>query len=133
MACGRRRGSDRRPETCGACVRLGPPPVRVFLGVPHLKAIVVEPKRSPVVRAHSHGHPLVLRNDRSAGVAGLSDALPMPEFDEGSSWQSAVLDPLSNYFPEERRNHAMVKIQIIGFPGEIVSFPAGRIGKSTDA
>src|SRR2546422_11010436 len=101
MACGRRRGSDRRPETCGACVRLGPPPVRVFLGVPHLKAIVVEPKRSPVVRAHAHGHPLVLRNDRSAGVAGLSDALPMPEFDEESSWQSAVLDPLSDYVPEE--------------------------------
>ena len=67
-----------------------------FLDVPHLKAIVVEPKRSPVVRAHSHGHPLVLRNDRAAGVAGLSDARPMPEFDEGSSWQSAILNPLSD-------------------------------------
>src|SRR2546430_16893083 len=91
--------------------------VRVSLGVPDLKALVVEPKRSPVVRAHSHGHPLVLRNDRSAGVAGLSDALPMPEFDEGSSWQSAVLGPLSNYFPEERRIHALGKLHIIGFPG----------------
>ena len=99
-----------------------------FLDVPHLKAIVVEPKRSPVVRAHSHCHPLVLRNGRSAGVAGLSDALPMPEFDEGSSWQSAGLDPLSNYFPEERRIHALEKLHIIGFLGEMVSFPAGRIG-----
>ena len=88
----------------------------MFLGVPHLKAIVVEPKRSPVVRAHSHGHPLVLRNDRSAGVAGLSDALPMPEFDEESSWQSAVLDPLSDYVPEESWMHGMEKINLIGFP-----------------
>jgi len=52
----------------------------------------------------------------------------MPEFDEGSSWQSAVLDPLSNYFPEERRIHALEKLHIIGFPDEIVALPAGRTG-----
>ena len=112
----------------GTYVRLVPPPVRAFLGVPHLKAIAVEAKCSPLVRAYPNGHPLALRNDRSASVAGLSDALPMPEFDERSSWQSAVLDPLSNYFPEERRIHALEKLHIIGFPGEMVSFPAGRIG-----
>src|ERR1700704_6563738 len=77
--------------------------VRVSLGVPDLKALVVEPKRSPVLRAHSHGHPLVLRNARSAGVAGLSDTLPMPEFDEVSSWESAGLNPLSDYLSEEDR------------------------------
>src|SRR5438128_4969570 len=85
----------------GAYVRLGPSPVRAFLGVPHLKAIAVEAKCSPVVRAYSNGHPMGLRNDRSASVAGLSDALPMPEFDERSSWQSAVLDPLSDYITEK--------------------------------
>ena len=110
----------------GAYVRLVPPPVRAFLGVPHLKAIAVEAKCSPLVRAYPNGHPLALRNDRSASVAGLSDALPMPEFDERSS--SAVLDPLSNYFPEERRIHALEKLHIIGFPDEIVALPAGRTG-----
>src|SRR6266403_670663 len=95
--------------------RLGPSPVpRVFLGVPDLKAIDVEPKRSPVVRAHSHGHPLVLRNDRSAGVAGVSDTLSMPEFDQGSSGQSAVLHSLSDYIAEDSWMHAMEKINIIG-------------------
>ena len=102
--------------------------VRVSLGVPDLKALVVEPKRSPVVRAHSHGHPLVLRNDRSARVAGLSDTLPMPDFDEGSSWQSAVLDSLSDYLPEEARLHAPENVYIIGFPNGIVSFPIDHTG-----
>src|SRR5205807_10598353 len=102
--------------------------VRVSLGVPDLKALVVEPKRSPVVRAHSHGHPLVLRNDRAAGVAGLSGTLPMPEFDEESSWQSAVLDPLSDYVPEESWMHGMEKLNLIGFPDDIVALPAGRTG-----
>jgi len=85
----------------GAYVRLVPPPVRAFLGVPHLKAIAVEAKCSPLVRAYPNGHPLALRNDRSASVAGLSDALPMPEFDERSSWQSAVQNPLSDYIAEK--------------------------------
>src|SRR4030081_974725 len=86
--------------------------VRPSLGVPDLKALVVEPKRSPVVRAHSHGHLLVLRNARSAGVAGLSDTLLMPEFDKGSSWQSAVLNPLSDHVPEEARLHALENVYI---------------------
>ena len=102
--------------------------VRVSLGVPDLKALVVEPKRSPVVRAHSHGHPLVLRNERSAGVAGLSNTLPMAEFDEGSSWQSAILNPLSDYVPEEARLHTPENVYIIGFPDGIVSFPIGDTG-----
>ena len=85
----------------GAYVRLVPPPVRAFLGVPHLKAITVEAKRSPLVGAYPNRHPLVLGNDRSASVAGLSDALPMPEFDERSSWQSAVQNPLSDYITEK--------------------------------
>ena len=85
----------------GDYVRLVPSPVRAFLGVPHLKAITVEAKRSPLVRAYPNGHPLALRNDRSASVAGLSDALPMPEFDERSSWQSAVQNPLSDYIAEK--------------------------------
>src|SRR6266576_1252899 len=102
--------------------RLGPSPVpRVFLGVPSLKTIVVEPKRSPVVRAHSHGHPLVLRNDRSTGVAGVSDAQPMRKFDEGSSRQSAILDPLSDYAPD----HVMEKLRTIGLGGEIASSLTG--------
>src|SRR5207245_5239754 len=108
-----------RPTTPGENSREAEMPrstaVRVSLGVPDLKALVVEPKRSPVVRAHAHGHPLVLRNDRSAGVAGLSDALPMPELDEESSWQSAVLDPLSDYVPEESCMHGMEKLNLIGF------------------
>ena len=85
----------------GAYVRLVPPPVRAFLGIPHLKAIAVEAKCSPLVRAYPNSHPLALRNDRSASVAGLSDALPMPEFDERSSWQSAVQNPLSDYIAEK--------------------------------
>ena len=112
----------------GAYVRLVPPPVRAFLGVPHLKAIAVEAKCSPLVRAYPNGHPLALRNDRSASVAGLSDALPMPEFDEESSWQSAVLDPLSDYVPEESWMHGMEKLNLIGFPDDIVALPAGRTG-----
>jgi len=52
----------------------------------------------------------------------------MPEFDEGSSWQSAVLDPLSDYVPEESWMHGMEKLNIIGFPDEIVALPAGRTG-----
>jgi len=104
-------------------LRLHSSRVRVFLGVPYLKAIVVEPKRSPVIRANSHRHPLVPRNGRSAAVAGFSDSMPVAQFDEASSWQSAVLDPLANHVPEESRIHAMEKLRIIAIPDEIVSFP----------
>ena len=52
----------------------------------------------------------------------------MAEFDEGSSWQSAVLDPLSDYLTEERQIHALEKLYIIGFPGEIGPFPKKPIG-----
>jgi len=51
----------------------------------------------------------------------------MPEFDEGSSWQSAVLNPLSDYLPEEARFHALENVYIIGFPDGIVSFPKSHI------
>jgi len=67
----------------------------------------MEPKRSPVLRAHSHGHPVVHRDDRSAGGAGLSDTLPMPEFDERRSWQAAIIEPLSNNVPEEGWIHTL--------------------------
>jgi len=82
----------------------------VFLGVPNLKAIVVEPNRSPVIRAHSHTHLLVPRNRRSAAVTGLSESTPVPEFDQVSSWESAVMDPLSDQVSEEIRIHAKKNI-----------------------
>lgn len=85
---------------------LGPSHVQGSLGVPNLKAVVVEPNRSPVVRAHSDGHRLVPHNDRSAAVAGGPDSVPMPKFNEESSWQSAVMDSLSNQVSEEGRIHA---------------------------
>jgi len=75
---------------------LRPAPVRVFLGVPNLEAIFVEPKRSPVIRANSHGHPFAPRNGRSAAVTGFPDSMPVPEFDEESSWQAAIIEPLPN-------------------------------------
>ena len=49
--------------------------------------------------------------------------MPVAQFDEASSWQSAVLDPLANHVPEESRIHAMEKLCIIAIPDEIVSFP----------
>lgn len=52
----------------------------------------------------------------------------MPEFDDVSSWQAAIIQPLSNYLPEESRIHALEKLHIIGFPDEIVFSPTGRIG-----
>jgi len=100
----------------------------VFLGGPNLKASVVEPKRSPIIGAHAHRHPLGSRDDRSAGIAGLSDTLPMPELDEVISWQSAVMDPLPNYFLKEGRFHAQEQHHIIGFPDGIESFPISGIG-----
>ena len=32
--------------------------------------------------------------------------MPVTDFDEGSSWESAVLDPLPDEVPEENRIHA---------------------------
>jgi len=32
--------------------------------------------------------------------------MPVPEFDEGSSWQTAVMDPLSDQVSENIRIHA---------------------------
>ena len=100
----------------------------MFLGGPNLKASVVEPKRSPIIGAHAHRHPLGSRDDRSAGIAGLSDTLAMPELDEVISWQSAVMDPLPNYFLKEGRFHAQEQHHIIGFPDGIESFPIRGIG-----
>jgi hypothetical protein len=70
---------------------LGPSLVRVFLGVPSFKANVVEPRRSPVIRANSHGGPLVPRNGRSAAVTEFRDSKPAPEFDEVSWWEVGSL------------------------------------------
>jgi hypothetical protein len=45
------------------------------------------------------------------------------DFEEGSSWESAVLDPLSDEVPKEDRIHAKNQHHIIGFSDVIVSFP----------
>jgi len=52
----------------------------------------------------------------------------MAEFDEGSSWQSAILNPLSDYVPEEARLHTPENVYRIGFPDGIVSFPIDDTG-----
>ena len=95
--------------------RLGrPSPVRVSLGVPNLKAIVVESNRSPVGPAYSHGHPLIPSDDRSAAVAGLSDSISAPELDQLKSRQAAVMDPLSDQVSHNHRIHARQPTSHIG-------------------
>jgi len=55
--------------------------------------------------------------------------MSMPEFDEKSSWQAAIIEPLSDQLSQEGRIiHAMEKLHIIGFPNEIVFSPIGRPG-----
>ena len=54
--------------------------------------------------------------------------MPVTDFEEGSSWESAVLDPLSDYVPEESWMHGMEKLNIIGFPDEILALPEAAPG-----
>jgi len=78
--------------------------------------MLMEPNGSPVIRRDSHRHFLVPRDRQSTSVAGFSDSKPVPKLDEGCSWQAAIIEPLSNYIPEESRIHPMEKLHMIGFP-----------------
>jgi hypothetical protein len=49
--------------------------------------------------------------------------MPVTDFEEGSSWEPAVLDPLPDEVPEEDRIHAKNQRHIIAFSDVIVSFP----------
>ena len=114
--------------------RLGrPSPVRVSLGVPDLKAIVVESNRSPVGPAHSHGHPLIPSDDRSAAVASLANSISLPELDQLNSRQAAVMDPLSDQVSQNHRIHARQPTSHIGILLWNNGFPLCGIGQSPDA
>jgi hypothetical protein len=49
----------------------------------------------------------------------------MPEFDERRSWQAAIIEPLSNYVPEECWIHTLEKLYIIGISDERFHSPIG--------
>ena len=49
--------------------------------------------------------------------------MPVTDFEEGSSWESAVLDPLPDEVPEKDRIHTQNQHHIVGFSDVIVSFP----------
>ena len=66
----------RPAELALALVYLAP------LAIPDLKAFVMKPNRSPVIRADSHGHPLIRRDGLSATVTGLADTSTMSEFQQ---------------------------------------------------
>jgi hypothetical protein len=74
--CAWRSTSSSAAELALALAYLAP------LAIPDLKAFVMKPNRSPVIRADSHGHPLIRRDGLSATVTGLADTSTMSEFDQ---------------------------------------------------
>ena len=92
----RRVASDREDLSSGPDLAQVHPSLRI----PNLKAVVVEPNRSPVIRAHSHRHPLVPRNARSATVTDVSDTMPVPEFDHVVTREAAILKPVPDQIAE---------------------------------
>src|SRR6266850_2306297 len=83
------------------------------LGVPDLKAIVVEPNRSPVLGADSHGHPLIRFDGRAASVALVPDAGTEPELDRAVARQAAVVDPLSDELADDVVVHALSTARVV--------------------
>lgn len=66
------------------------------LGVPDLKASVMQSNRSPVTRGDSHRHPLIRRDELSATVTGAPDAVAITDFDQRVSWKTAALNSMSD-------------------------------------
>src|SRR5258705_7354372 len=87
----------RKHEYCGELGLVGHP----MLGIPDLKAFVVQAKRSPSTRRDSHRHPLVRCDDLSASVAGAPGAQTMAKLDQMVSWKTALLNSLSDELTTE--------------------------------
>jgi hypothetical protein len=74
------------------------------LGIPDLEAVNVKTKRSPIIRANQ-AHP-VSRGDREpAPIAGMSEAVTVPQLNRSVTRKVAVFDPVPNEVPNGIGDH----------------------------
>jgi hypothetical protein len=84
------------------------------LGIPDLEAVNVKTKRSPIIRANQ-AHP-VSRGDREpAPIAGMSEAVTVPQLNRAVTRKVAVFDPVPNEVPNRIGDH-IDTISILIFP-----------------
>jgi len=74
--------------------------VEAPLGIPDLKALVVETNQFLVRSAEANGHALFNGDPLAAPMAQLADALTMRQLDHAAMGQPAVLEPLPDELPD---------------------------------